>query len=93
MIYLVLALLVWNFTSLGRLASLVYAYVVFGGYIAYAAFIWLYEGDTPLNVTPLAVSIAIFHVTAAIPVIVYLQPKRQKKLFNVSLLDLLLSSD
>jgi hypothetical protein len=93
LIYLVLALLVWNFAALGRLGGLVYGYLTFGTYIVAASIYLLYDGDTPLTVTPLSVSIAIYHVTALIPVLAYLQPKRQKKLFHVSLLEMLLSND
>jgi hypothetical protein len=84
---------VWNFAALGRLGGLVYGYLTFGTYIVAASIYLLYDGDTPLTVTPLSVSIAIYHVTALIPVLAYLQPKRQKKLFHVSLLEMLLSND
>lgn len=93
LIYLALALLVWNFTALGRLGALVYGYLTLGTYVVAASIYLLYEGETPLTITPLAVSIAIYHVTALVPVIAYLQPKRRKHLFHVSLLDTLLSSD
>ena len=92
-IYLALAALVWNFAALGRLAALVYGYLTFGTYVVAASIFLLYDGDTPLNVTPLSVSIAIYHVTALIPVIAYLQPARQKKVFHVSLLEILISND
>ena len=90
LIYLALALLVWNFASLGRIGALVFGYAHLGMYVVIYV---LYEGETSLTITPLFLSIAIYHVTALIPVVAYLQPKRQKKLFNVSLLDMLLSSD
>lgn len=93
LVYLGLALLVWNFASLGRLGALVYGYLTFGTYVVLASIYLLYEGDTPLTITPLGVSIAIYHVTALIPVIAYLQPKRQKSLFRISLLELLWSND
>ena len=93
LIYLVIALLVWNFAALGRLGALVYGYLTLGTYVVAASIYWLYEGETPLNVTPLSVSIAIYHVTALIPVLFYLQPKRQKQLFHVSLIEMLFSSD
>ena len=70
-----------------------YGYAHLAMYVVLASIYVLYEGDTPLTITPLSVSIAIFHVSALIPVIAYLQPKRQKKLFKVSLLDMLLPSD
>ena len=91
LIYLALALLVWNFAWLGRIGALVYGYAHLGMYVVMASFYVL--GETPLTITPLFVSIAIYHVTALIPVMAYLQPKRQKKLFHVSLLDMFLSSD
>lgn len=93
LVYLAFALLVWNFAWLGRIGALVYGYAHLAMYVALASIYVLYQGDTPLTITPLAVSIAIYHVTALIPVVAYLQPKRQKKLFQVSLLDRLLSSD
>ena len=93
LIYLALALLVWNFAWLGRLGALVYGYLTLGTYVVMAFFYVLYEGETSFTITPLFLSIAIYHVTALMPVVAYLQPKRQKKLFNVSLLDMLLSSD
>lgn len=93
LIYLAVALLVWNFAALGRLGALVYGYLTLGTYVVAASIYLLYEGETPLTITPLAVSIAIYHVTALIPVIAYLQPKRRRRLFHVSLLDNLLSSD
>ena len=91
LIYLALALLVWNFAWLGRIGALVYGYAHLGMYVVMASFYVL--GETPLTITPLFVSIAIYHVTALIPIMAYLQPKRQKKLFHVSLLDMFLSSD
>ncbi len=93
LVYLALALLVWNFAALGRIGALVYGYAHLAMYVVLASIYVLYEGDTPLTITPLSVSIAIYHVSALIPVVAYLQPKRQKKLFKVSLLDMLLSSD
>lgn len=92
-IYLALAGLVWNFAALGRLAALVFGYLTFATYVGAALFFLFYEGETPLIVTPLYVSIAIYHLSALIPVIAYLQPARQKKLFHVSLLEILLSND
>ena len=91
LIYLTLAYLIWHFASLGRLGALVYGYLTFGMYVVMLSIYFLWEGDTQLTVTPLFVSIAIYHVTAIIPVILYLQPKKQKKLFHVSILELLTS--
>ena len=93
LIYLAFALLVWNYTILGRLGALVFAYAHLAMYAIMASIYVLYDGETPLTITPLSISIAIYHVTGLIPVIAYLQPKKQKKTFNVSLLELLFSSD
>jgi hypothetical protein len=93
LIYLALALLVWNFASVGRLGALIYGYLTFGTYVVAASIYLLYDGDTPLTITPLSVSIAIYHVTTLIPVIAYLQPKQRKTLFRISLVDMLLSND
>lgn len=93
LIYLAFALLVWHFTSLGRLGALVFGYAHLGMYTVMASIYFLYEGEAPLTITPLSVSIAIYHVTTLIPVIAYLQPKRQKKVFHVSLIELLFSND
>ena len=92
-IYLTLALLVWNFTWLGRLGALVFGYVHLATYLVYASIVYLWDGPAPLTVTPLTVSIAIYHVTALIPVVAYLQPKQQKKVFTVSVLELLFSNE
>ena len=88
-VYVALALLVWNLAALGRLAALVYGYLHFGAYVVIASIYLLYEGETPLTITPLFVSVAIYHVTTAIPVIAYLQPTKQKQLFQLRLTDLL----
>jgi len=93
MIYLAFALLVWNFAALGRIAALVFGYAHLAMYVALASIYVLYDGESPLTITPLSVSIAIYHVSTLIPVVAYLQPKRQKKLFHVRLLDLLLSNE
>ncbi len=92
-VHLALAFLVWHYAALGRVAALVYGYAFFATYAGMAIAFAFYEGSKPLTVTPLTLSIAVFHVTALIPVIAYLQPKRRKKLFHVRLLDLLLPGD
>lgn len=92
-IYLAFALLVWNFAALGRIGALVFGYAHLLMYAVMASIYFLYEGESPLTITPLSVSIAIYHVSALIPVVAYLQPKRQKKLFHVRLVDLLFASD
>ncbi len=90
-LHLAVAYLLWHFTSVGRVAALVYGYIHVVMYpsigIVYLA------SDTPLHITPLLVSLAVFHTTALIPVIAYLQPARRKKAFNVSLFELLWSAD
>ena len=93
MIDLVLAYLVWHVTSLGRLGALVYGYLTFGMYVVLASIYLLWDGETALTVTPLYVSLGVFHVTALVPVLAYLQPARQKMVFRTSLWELLLSSD
>lgn len=93
LIYLAFALLVWNFAALGRIGALVFGYAHLGMYVVLASIYFLYDGDSPLTITPLSVSIAIYHVSALIPVVAYLQPKRQKKLFHVRLIDLLFTSE
>ena len=89
-LYLVLALLIWNYASFGRLAGLVHGYAMLAMWISIAIALAL---GTTMNITPLKVSLAIYHITANIPLLVYLQPARQKKVFHVSLLDLLFSSE
>jgi hypothetical protein len=91
LIYLALAFLIWQFAALGRLAALVYGYVILAMYagiaISYFAF------STPLTVTPLFLALSAFHVLALPALLWYLQPARQKKLFHVSIWEILLSSD
>lgn len=90
-IYLGLAFLIWRFASLGRLAALVYGYVVLLMYAGVAVSYFLV--DTPLNVTALFVALAVFHVLSLPFVLGYLQPARRKRLFHVSLWDILVSND
>ncbi|MGH9337695.1 MAG: hypothetical protein ACRD21_28420 [Vicinamibacteria bacterium] len=90
-VYLGLAYLIWRFASIGRLAALVYGYVILAMYVGIAASYFVFE--TPLNVTPLFVALSAFHVLALPALLWYLQPARQKKLFHVSLWEILLSSD
>ena len=89
-LHLALAYLVWHFTSIGRVAALVYGYIHVVMYpsigIVYLA------SDTPLHITPLLVSLAVFHTTALVPVIAYLQPAHRKKAFDVSLFEFLWST-
>ena len=91
MLHLTLAYLVWHYTSAGRMAALVYGYIHAVMYPT-IGIVYLFS-DTPLHITPLLVSLAVFHTTALIPVIAYLQPSPQKKAFDVSLLELLVSTD
>lgn len=90
-IYLALAFLVWHFTSIGRRAALVYGYVVLLMYAGIA--ISYFVSSTPLHVTPLFFALSVFHVLALPALLWYLQPACQKQVFNVSLWDLLVSSD
>lgn len=89
-IYLVVAYLIWEFTWLGRLAGLVYGYLILATYLG--AFV-LYLKGTQMGATPLWLILAVYHVVALIPLIAYLQPKRRKKLFHVGLLEILLPPD
>lgn len=85
-IYLVAAYLIWHLTWLGRLAALVYGYAMLGTYTSI-----LYLKGSELS--PLLMILAIYHVVALIPMVIYLQPKRKKKLFRVGLLEILLPRD
>jgi hypothetical protein len=90
-ICLVLAYLVWQFTAIGRIATLVYGYVMLVMYAGIA--ISYLASPTSLHVTPLFVALSVFHVLALPALLWCLQPAKQKQLFNVSLWDLLVSSD
>ena len=91
LVCLALAYLVWEFTHVGRLAALVYGYVVLLMYAGIA--VSYFAMATPPPITPLRLAVGVFHVLALPALLWYLQPARQKKLFNVSLWDLLVSSD
>ena len=87
-IYLAAAYLIWQLTWLGRLAGLVYGYALLATYVGV---LLLYLKGTPgMSSTPLFMVLAVYHVAGLIPLVMYLQPKRQKKLFHVGLLELLL---
>lgn len=86
-IYLVVAYLIWQLTWLGRLAGLVYGYLTLA---TYAGALILYLKGTQMVSTPLFLILGIYHVLALGPLVAYLQPKRQKKLFRVGLLEILL---
>lgn len=90
-IYLALAYLVWHFTSIGRRAALVYGYVVLLMYVGIG--ISYFASSAPLRMTPLFVALSVYHVLALPALLWYLQPARQKSVFNVSLWELLVSSD
>lgn len=90
-IYLTIAYLVWHFASLGRIAALVYGYLMILTHLGALAAPALWSGDEPLNVTSLRVVVSIFHVVALIPVVIYLQPASRKQLFQVSLWELIIS--
>lgn len=89
-IYLVVAYLIWQLTWLGRLTGLVYGYLTLA---TYAGVTILYLKGTEMSSTPLFLTLAIYHVVALVPLVAYLQPKRQKKLFRVGLLEILLPPD
>lgn len=89
-IYLAIAYLVWQLTWFGRLAALVFGYLYLG------TFIWffvLYARGTPMNSTPLFVILAVFHVMTLPPLLFYLQRGQGKKLFRVSLSEIVLPGD
>jgi hypothetical protein len=90
-IYLAIAYLIWRFASFGRLAALVYGYVMLAMYLGIAVSYVVFH--TPLTITPLFVALSAFHVLALPGLLRYLQPARQKKLFHVSLWEILVSSD
>jgi hypothetical protein len=87
-IYLGAAYLIWQLTWIGRLAGLVYGYSLLVTYIG--VFLLYVKGTEGMQSTPLFWVLAIYHVAALIPLVIYLQPKRRKELFRVGLLDLLL---
>lgn len=89
-IYLVLAFLIWHFAAVGRIAALVFGWISLGMYLFIA--ISYFTSSVPLNITPLFVPVAAFHIVCLVPVILYLQPARQKKRFHVSLWEILLGS-
>lgn len=90
-IYLSIAYLIWRLAAFGRLAALVYGYIIVAMYLGIAVSYFVFH--TPLTVTPLFLGLAAFHVLALPAVLWYLQPSRQKKVFQVSLWEILLSSD
>ena len=87
-IYLAAAYLIWHLTWVGRLAGLVYGYSLLATYVG--AFLLYVNGTPGMSSTPLFMVLAVYHVAALIPLVIYLQPKRRKKLFHVGLLELLL---
>ena len=87
-IYLAMAYLIWQLTWVGRLAGLVYGYSLLATYVG--AFLLYMKGTPGMSSTPLFTVLAVYHVAALIPLVIYLQPKRRKKLFHVGLLEILL---
>ena len=87
-IYLAVAYLIWQLTWVGRLAGLVYGYALLTTYVV--AFLLYMKGTSGMSSTSLFTVLAVYHVAGLIPLVVYLQPKRRKKLFHVGLLELLL---
>jgi hypothetical protein len=90
-IYLGIAYLIWRFAAIGRLAALVLGYLLLAFYLGSAVAHFVFQA--PVRITPILAAISVFHILALPAVVWYLQPARQKKLFHVSLLDILLSSD
>jgi uncharacterized membrane protein required for colicin V production len=72
----------------GRLAGLVYGYALLATYVG--AFLLFLKGTQGMSSTPLFMILAVYHVAALVPLVIYLQPKRRKELFRVGLLELLL---
>ena len=87
-IYLGAAYLIWQLTWVGRLGGLVYGYSLLATYVG--AFLLYVTGTPGMSPTPLFLFLAVYHVAALIPLVIYLQPKRRKELFRVGLLELLL---
>ncbi len=90
LIYLAVAYLVWKLAWLGRVGALVYGYLTLATYLGA---LLLYLGGTAMNFTSLFTVIAIYHLAALPPLLFFLQPNRSKKLFQVSLLEILLPHD
>jgi hypothetical protein len=90
-ICLSIAYLIWRFAAFGRLAALVYGYLMLATYLVIGFSYFVVQ--TPLNVTPLFVALSVFHVLTLPALLWYLQPARQRKVFHVSLWEILLSSD
>jgi hypothetical protein len=90
-IYLTIAYLLWRFAAFGRLAALVYGYVMLAMYAGIAVSYFVFH--TPLSITPLFLGLSTFHVLALPGLLWYLQPASQKRVFHVSLWEILLSSD
>jgi hypothetical protein len=90
-IYLSIAYLIWRYAAFGRLAALVLGYLMLAFYLGSAAAHFVFHA--PVHLTPMVAAISVFHILALPGVVWYLQPARQKKLFHVSLWDILLSSD
>lgn len=92
-IYLVIAYLIWNYAALGRLAALVFGYLMLGTYVALLIAYLLHSDGDLKEPSQLYLMIAAYHLVALGPIVYYLQPARRKKLFDVSLVELILSSD
>jgi hypothetical protein len=90
LIYLVGAYLIWHLTWLGRLGALVFGYLYLATWLG---FFVLYAQGTPMNSTPLVLIISVYHVLALPFLLYYLQKEPRKKLFQVSLFDVLLHRD
>lgn len=90
-IYLGIGYLIWRYAAIGRLAALVLGYLLLSFYLGSAAAHFVFHA--PVRITPILAAISAFHILALPAVVWYLQPARQKKLFHVSLWEILLSSD
>ncbi len=89
--YLAIAYLLWRYAALGRLAALVLGYALLAFYLGSATAHFVFH--VPITLTPMLAAISAFHILGLPAVVWYLQPARQKKLFHVSLWEILLSSD
>lgn len=89
LIYLAAAYLLWRLTRLGRLLALVYAYLIAATNLGVLSL----NASGRIDLQPFQLSLALFHVGALPLIIYYLQPARRKKLFAVSLLEVLLPRD
>lgn len=89
-IYLAIAYMVWHLTWLGRLAGLVF------GYLYLATWLWfliLHLRGTAMNSTNLHLILAVYHILALPFLLYYLQREPRKRLFQRSLLEILMPDE